>query len=111
VNKRDFFVIEDDCPNGIKIMSAEDSEKRVIEQRFSTSPGTTSGSTINENSIFLLDAGTLKIFDFNGNLLLEYFIQIPGSDSSINQIEINENILYVLDTRGHNIHMFEITYE
>jgi len=27
VNKRDFFVIEDDCPNGIKIMSAEDSEK------------------------------------------------------------------------------------
>jgi len=34
-----------------------------------------------------------------------------GTDSSINQIEINENILYVLDTRGHNIHMFEITYE
>ena len=27
VNKRDFFVIEDDCPNGIKMMSAEDSEK------------------------------------------------------------------------------------
>ena len=27
VNKRDFFVIEDDCPNGIKIMCAEDSEK------------------------------------------------------------------------------------
>ena len=27
VNKRDFFVIEDDCPNGIKIMTAEDSEK------------------------------------------------------------------------------------
>ena len=27
VNKRDFFVIEDDCPNGIKIMSAQDSEK------------------------------------------------------------------------------------
>ena len=26
-NKRDFFVIEDDCPNGIKIMSAQDSEK------------------------------------------------------------------------------------
>jgi hypothetical protein len=88
-----------------------DKEKRVIEQRFSTSPGTTSGSAINENSIFLLDAGILKIFDFNGNLLLEYFIQIPGSDSAIDQIEINENILYVLDTRGHNIHMFEITYE
>jgi len=27
VNKRDFFVIEDDCPNGIKIMSAQDSKK------------------------------------------------------------------------------------
>ena len=27
VNKRDFFVIEDDCPNGVKIMSAQDSEK------------------------------------------------------------------------------------
>ena len=27
VNKRDFFVIEDDCPNGVKIMSALDSEK------------------------------------------------------------------------------------
>ena len=80
-------------------------------KRFSTSPGTTTGSAITENSIFLLDDGVLKIFDFNGNLLLEYFIQIPGSDSAIDQIEINENILYVLDTRGHNIHMFEITYE
>lgn len=27
VNKRDFFVIEDDCPLGIKFMSADDSEK------------------------------------------------------------------------------------
>ena len=27
VNKRDFFVIDDDCPLGVKIMSAEDSEK------------------------------------------------------------------------------------
>lgn len=27
VNKRDFYVIEDDCPNGIKLMSASDSEK------------------------------------------------------------------------------------
>ena len=27
VNKRDFFVIDDDCPSGVKIMSAETSEK------------------------------------------------------------------------------------
>ena len=27
VNKRDFFIIEDDCPKGIKIMSSKDSEK------------------------------------------------------------------------------------
>jgi len=27
VNKRDFFIIEDDCPDGIKLMTAEDSEK------------------------------------------------------------------------------------
>ena len=34
VNKRDFFVIEDDCPKGIKIMSASDSEKsKRIMQR------------------------------------------------------------------------------
>ena len=27
VNKRDFYVIEDDCPNGIKVMSVADSQK------------------------------------------------------------------------------------
>ena len=27
VNRRDFYIVEDDCPEGIKIMSAEDSEK------------------------------------------------------------------------------------
>ena len=34
VNKRDFFVIEDDCPVGIKLMTAQDSEKskRVMER-------------------------------------------------------------------------------
>jgi len=34
VNKRDFFVIEDDCPSGIKLMTAGDSEesKRVMER-------------------------------------------------------------------------------
>jgi len=34
VNKRDFFVMEDDCPNGIKLMTAIDSEnsKRVMER-------------------------------------------------------------------------------
>ena len=34
VNKRDFFIIEDDCPQGIKIMTAQNSEKskRVMER-------------------------------------------------------------------------------
>ena len=34
VNKRDFFVIEDDCADGIKLMTAADSEKskRVMER-------------------------------------------------------------------------------
>jgi methylphosphonate synthase len=34
VNKRDFFVIEDDCPNGIKLMTSADSEKskRTMER-------------------------------------------------------------------------------
>ena len=27
VNKRDFYVIEDDCPNGVKVMSVVDSQK------------------------------------------------------------------------------------
>tara|TARA_B110000438_G_scaffold301023_1_gene354851 strand:- start:1506 stop:2396 length:891 start_codon:yes stop_codon:yes gene_type:complete len=88
-----------------------DKETRVIEQRFPTSPGTTHGSVITENSIFLLDDGSLKIFDFNGNLLLEYLIEIPSTNSSLSQIEINNNILYVLDTHAHNIHMLEIIYE
>jgi hypothetical protein len=88
-----------------------DKDTRVIEQRFPTSPGTTHAAVITENSIFLLDDGILKIFDFNGNLLLEYLIEIPSSDSAFRQIEINENILYVLDTYGHNIQMLEIIYE
>ena len=34
VSSRDFYLIEDDCPNGIKIMSAEDSAKssRIMER-------------------------------------------------------------------------------
>lgn len=34
VNKRDFYIIEDDCPDGIKLMSAGDSEKskRIMER-------------------------------------------------------------------------------
>jgi len=34
VNKRDFFVIDDDCLNGIKVMTAADSEKskRIMER-------------------------------------------------------------------------------
>jgi hypothetical protein len=88
-----------------------DKETRVIVQSFPTSPGTTHAAVITENSIFLLDDGILKIFDFNGNLLLEYLIEIPSSDSAFRQIEINENILYVLDTAGHNIRMLEIIYE
>ncbi|MBL76901.1 MAG: hypothetical protein CL763_08275 [Chloroflexi bacterium] len=34
VNKRDFYIIEDDCPDGIKLMSASDSEKskRIMER-------------------------------------------------------------------------------
>ena len=88
-----------------------DKETKVIEQRFLTSPGTTTAAVITENSIFLLDNGIVKIFDFNGNLLLEYLIEIPSSDSAINQIEINKNILYVLDTAGHNIRMLKIIYE
>ena len=27
INLRDFYLIEDDCPEGVKIMSAKDSEK------------------------------------------------------------------------------------
>ena len=88
-----------------------DKETRAIVQSFPTSPGTTHAAVITENSIFLLDDGILKIFDFNGNLLLEYLIEIPSSDSAFRQIEINENILYVLDTAGHNIRMLEIIYE
>ena len=82
-------------------------ETKVIEQRFPTSPGTTSASVITENCIFLLDNGIVKIFDFNGNLLLEYLIEIPSSDSALNQIEINKNILYILDTSGHKIYMLK----
>ena len=88
-----------------------DKEKKNIEQRFSTSPGTTFGSAVTENNIFLLDDGVVKIYDFNGNLLLEYLIEIPSLNSNLSKIEINGNILYVLDTYGHNILMLEIIYE
>jgi hypothetical protein len=88
-----------------------DKETRIIEQHFSTSPGTTTGSAITENNIFLLDNGALKVFDFNGNLLLEYFIEIQDLNSHLSKIEINDNFIYVLDTYGHNIRVFEILYE
>ena len=88
-----------------------DKEKKIIKQRFSTSPGTTTGSAITENNIFLLDAGILKIYDFNGNLLLEYFIETPGIDSDLTKIKVNDNNIYVLNTRGHYVQMLEIIYE
>ena len=86
-------------------------ETQVIEQRFPTSPGTTFGSAVTENNIFLLDDGVLKIYNFNGNLLLEYLIETSSPNSVLSQIEINQNILYVLDTYGNNIHMLKIIYE
>ena len=55
--------------------------------------------------------GFISFVSFNGNLLLEYLIEIPSSYSALNQIEINKNILYVLDTSGHKIHMLKIIYE
>ena len=87
-----------------------DKETRSIVQSFPTSPGTTHAAVITENSIFLLDDGILKIFDFNGNLLFEHIIEVKN-DSYLTKIEINENIIYVLDTEGHNIQMFKIIYE
>ena len=88
-----------------------DKKTKVVEHRFPTSPGTAHAAVISENSVFQIDNGVVKVFDFNGNLLVEYLVQIPSSNSGINQIEINKNILYVLDTAGHNIHMLKIIYE
>jgi len=86
-----------------------DKENGTLEQRFPTSKNV-NGSTIYQKYIFVIDRDTIKIHDFNGNLFSEYNIE-RESDEFLTQIEINNNIVYVLDTHGHSIKSLEIIYE
>ena len=57
-----------------------------------------------EDNIFFLEFDTIKVLDFNGNLVYEHDME-RGIDSVIrhSQIEINDNIVYVSDTIDNSI--------
>ena len=64
------------------------------------------------SNIFFLEFDTIKVLDFNGNLVYEHDME-RGIDSVIrhSQIEINDNIVYVSDTIDNSIKILKIIYE
>jgi len=80
-----------------------------IEQRFKTSQNV-NGSMMYQKYIFVVDRDTIKAYDFDGNLFSQHKIE-RGSNESLTQIEISNDIVYVLDTHGHSIKSFKIIYE
>jgi len=88
-----------------------DKNSGTLEQRFPTT-GLESFSAITEDNIFFLEFDTIKVLDFNGNLVYEHDME-RGIDSVIrhSQIEINDNIVYVSDTIDNSIKILKIIYE
>ena len=85
VNKRDFFVIDDDCPLGVKIMSAENSEKssRIMYR---------AGKPYYEYR----DTAMSKVAPFRPEWILE-LCHVNDNDSENNSVQWNN---------GHFMHQF-----
>ncbi len=85
VNKRDFYVIEDDCPDGIKIMSYLDSEKsaRIMNR---------AGNPYYEYR----DTAMSKVAPFRPEWILELCV-VDDNDPENNSIQWNN---------GHFLHQF-----
>ena len=87
-----------------------DKERKTVDSRFSTSDNA-HGAAIFENHAFLIDGDKIQIFDLKGELLSEFNLEKNSEESFFTQIEVNNDILYVLDTHGNNIQILEIIYE
>ena len=87
-----------------------DKETGNLEQRFKTSQDV-NGSMMYQKYIFVVDHDTIKVYDFDGNLFSQQKIERGSNESDLTQIEISNNIVYVLDTHGHSIKSFKIIYE
>tara|TARA_B110000014_G_scaffold55285_1_gene37349 strand:+ start:19860 stop:21221 length:1362 start_codon:yes stop_codon:yes gene_type:complete len=85
VNKRDFYIIEDDCPDGIKLMSANDSEKskRIMER---------AGKPYYEYR----DTAMSKVAPFRPEWIME-LCQVKDNDPENDQVQWNN---------GHFLHQF-----
>ena len=88
-----------------------DKEKRTLDYRFPTSDNA-NGAAIFQNHVFLIDGDKIQIFDLKGNLLSEYNLEKNSEESyPFTQIEVNNGILYVLNTQNNNIQILEMIYE
>ena len=88
-----------------------DKERRTVDSRFPTSDNA-HGAAMFENHVFLIDGDKIQIFDLKGELLSEFNLEKNNEESYFfTQIEVNNDILYVLDTHGSNIQILEIIYE
>ena len=88
-----------------------DKERRTVDSRFPTSDNA-HGAAMFENHVFLIDGDKIQIFDLKGELLSEFNLEKNNEESYFfTQIEVNNDILYVLDTHGNNIQILEIIYE
>ena len=86
-----------------------DKETGNLEQRFETSQDV-NGSMMYKKNIFVLDGDSIKVYDLNGNLFSQYNVERENIKPLI-QIEISNNIVYVLDTHDPSIKSFKIIYE
>ena len=87
-----------------------DKERKIVDSRFSISDNA-HGAAMLENHAFLIDGDKIQIFDLKGELLSEFNLEKNSEESFFTQIEVNNDILYVLDTHGSNIQILEIIYE
>ena len=88
-----------------------DKERRIVDSRFPTSDNV-HGAAIFENHAFLIDGDKIQIFDLKGELLSEFNLEKNSEESNtFTQIEVNNGILYVLNTHGNNIQILEMIYE
>jgi hypothetical protein len=88
-----------------------DKEKRTLDYRFPTSDNA-NGAAIFQNHVFLIAGDKIQIFDLKGNLLSEYNLEKNSEESyPFTQIEVNNDILYVLNTQNNNIQILEMIYE
>ena len=84
-----------------------DKQTGILEKRF---PYDVKGVSMFENNLFAIKDDMVIIFNHNGNHLHEQLLK-NNHNSLFTQIEQDNDKLYILDTGGSSIQVFQMIYE